>query len=253
MSVITSATKSKQVIASFNPNKRINNVSNKSHDGALSETPPVDKMAVLKSNLLDLNIEERTVLLRSIFSDDLNLIVTQEQERLEQENKILLEKALLEKVEQIARERSAEIDELKNELTQSISMFSKQQLTISIENEQQVIELVVASVFKLIEHHIDEPAVVISTIKSLSNKVLNEDKPVLKLNSRQYNLCDSLKNESDLFDKFTVVENKELLPFSYKLMLNSGEIEASLEDKLHHFIKIIMETYHSESVEVISA
>lgn len=245
MNLITKVNKSSSKVSSFNLG-RLDNVVN-SNDTVEQPSQKLSKLELLKQQLNALNKENKEQLIYEIFAQDINLIIETEKEKITKNNNNIVAELLAKKAIEFEASNQLLMEEKTKtkteELERLLELFAQKEFTILIDNEAQVVELIFSAVLALIEQSISDPKLISTVLTKLSEQLLDNNKPTLELNSAQFKLLHDLGVEEGLLNTFSLVENKDLLPCSYKLKLNAGSLESHLDEKLLKFKNLLINTY----------
>lgn len=235
MTIITSVSKSDKAVASFvPPNKPSNQIVSKDRDkeGDLDKSEKESLVSSLSKQLLRLDKKDREQLIYSLFSSDIEKIILDEKRKVSIESEKELNKIINQKTLALDEVYQSDLSAKLVELEQTILLFSQGELNILLEDEKQLVELVFSSVLMLLGQCLADEATIVSIIASLSKELIGSTAPILELHSSQYNLIKNSNIDQDLLSKFNLVERETLLPGSYRLLLDNGSVEASLEENL---------------------
>ena len=241
MNLMIAANKSEKKVSSFDLGHSTPSIS--ANEVVELSQKKLSQIELVKQQLVSLNKNDKEQLIYEIFAQDINSIIETEKEKITIKNVKVVEELLTNKTQEFENNNQVVINAKIDELDRMIELFTQQELTILVDNEAHIVGLIFSAVLTLIEESISDPQHIATVLTKLSVQLLGNDKPVLELNSAQFKLLNDTGIEASLLEKFSLIENKELLPCSYKLKLNAGSLEADLNDKLSKFKELLVNTY----------
>jgi len=246
MNILTAVTKGDKKVASFKviSEKTESNVfSNITSESSVKAESKAAKLRRLQQELTELEPADKEQLIRDLFADEIKTII-------ELERQTAMDKAFSDaevinnkKIEQQHFDFVEQSTIKEEEFKRVLDVFKRDKFTVSIVQEESLLRLIFAAVLKITEKKIDDKERVSNLVDQIANDFINQLPLTLHLSTVDFNTIKELAEDKLSTLKITLVEQSELLPGSYKIQMENGNLEFDLEKNIINFKQTLLNTY----------
>ncbi|MBQ4862964.1 hypothetical protein J8L98_14850 [Pseudoalteromonas sp. MMG013] len=196
------------------------------------ELAPVEESKVdVRSVLLEMSKREREALIADIFADDLASIVEAE---IQKGFKAGLAKGEEKAAHALNTELQVQRDDLtkvKDQMTTLFEQLAKSDVTITLESESEIHEILTTAVFKLLGERLHSAEYLEQAIEFAKNELIQGSLVQLCLSPDDYNYLQSNEKSQEV-ENLRLKKDESLSIGSYRFELAKGRVESNFSDKL---------------------